>query len=121
MHDSCQAIISYAIKKKFKCNDKSFVKKYCVRLSTSTPLPSVFGITVHRKLYRAGRAIAQTVSRWLPTAAAWIQTRVWLCGDFVMDKSGAGAGFLQELRFPLPIYIPSASAQSSSLSPEAGT
>jgi hypothetical protein len=41
--------------------------------------------------------------------------------DFVMDKSGAGAGFLQELRFPLPIYFPSASPQSSSLSPEAGT
>jgi hypothetical protein len=41
--------------------------------------------------------------------------------DFVMDKSGAGAGFLRELRFPLPIYIPSASSQSSSLLPEAGT
>jgi hypothetical protein len=42
--------------------------------------------------------------------------------DFVMDKNGAGAGFLRELRFPLPIYIPSASPQSSSsLSPEAGT
>jgi hypothetical protein len=39
----------------------------------------------------------------------------------VMDKSGAGAGFLRELRCPLPIYIPSASPQSSSLSPEAGT
>jgi hypothetical protein len=39
----------------------------------------------------------------------------------VMDKSGTGAGFLRELRFPLPIYIPSASPQSSSLSPEAGT
>jgi hypothetical protein len=41
--------------------------------------------------------------------------------DSVMDKSGAGAGFLRELRFPLPLYIPSASPQSSSLSPEAGT
>jgi hypothetical protein len=41
--------------------------------------------------------------------------------DFVMDKSGAGSGFLRELRFPLPIYIPSTSPQSSSLSPEAGT
>jgi hypothetical protein len=41
--------------------------------------------------------------------------------DFVMDKSGAGAGFLRELRFPLSIYIPSASPQSSSLSSEAGT
>jgi hypothetical protein len=40
--------------------------------------------------------------------------------DFVMDKSGAGADFLKELRFPLPIYIPSAFPQSSSLSPEAG-
>jgi NADH:ubiquinone oxidoreductase subunit B-like Fe-S oxidoreductase len=38
-----------------------------------------------------------------------------------MDKSGAVAGFLGELRFPLPIYIPSCSPQSSSLSPEAGT
>jgi hypothetical protein len=33
--------------------------------------------------------------------------------DFVMDKSGAGVGFLREL--PLPIYIPSASPQSSSI------
>jgi hypothetical protein len=42
--------------------------------------------------------------------------------DFVWDKSGAGAGFRRELRFPLPIiYIPSASPQSSSLSPDAGT
>jgi hypothetical protein len=37
--------------------------------------------------------------------------------DFVMDKSGAGAGFffLRELRFPLPFYIQSACPQSSSL------
>jgi hypothetical protein len=41
--------------------------------------------------------------------------------NFVMDKSGAGADFLRELWFPLPIYIPSTSPQSSSLSPEAGT
>jgi hypothetical protein len=41
--------------------------------------------------------------------------------DFVMDKNGAGAGFLCKLWFPLPIYIPSASPQSSSLSPEAAT
>jgi hypothetical protein len=39
----------------------------------------------------------------------------------VIDKSGAGAGFLRELRFPLPIYIPSASPKLSSISPEAGT
>jgi hypothetical protein len=40
--------------------------------------------------------------------------------DFVMDKNGAGAGFLRELLFPLPIYSPSASPQSSSLSPDTG-
>jgi hypothetical protein len=34
--------------------------------------------------------------------------------DFVMDKSGAGAGFLRKLRFPLPIYIPPISPQSPS-------
>jgi hypothetical protein len=67
-----------------------------------------------------GRAIAQVVSRRLPTAAAWVQTWVGMW-DFVMDKSGDGAGFLRELRFPLPIYIPSCSPQSSSLSPEVGT
>jgi hypothetical protein len=33
----------------------------------------------------------------------------------------SGTGFLWELRFLLPIYIPSASPQASSLSPEAGT
>jgi hypothetical protein len=38
-----------------------------------------------------------------------------------MDKNGAEVGFLPQLRFPLPIYIPSTSPQSSSLSPEAGT
>jgi hypothetical protein len=35
--------------------------------------------------------------------------------DFVMDKSGAGAGFLRELWFPLPIYVSFAFPQSSSL------
>jgi hypothetical protein len=72
-------------------------------------------------IYRLGRAIAQAVSRRLPTAAALVQKPGLVMWDFVMDKIGAGAGFLRELRFPLPIYIPSASPQSSSLSPEAGT
>jgi hypothetical protein len=39
--------------------------------------------------------------------------------DFVMDKSGAGAGFLRELRFPLQIFIPPNTP--SSPSPGAGT
>jgi hypothetical protein len=41
---------------------------------------------------KVGRAIAQAVSRWLPTAAARVRARVWssgICGG----QSGAGAGF----------------------------
>jgi hypothetical protein len=54
---------------------------------------------------RRGRVIAQAVNRWLPTAAGRVRSRVWsseICGG----QSGAGSGFLQVLRFPLPIFIP---------------
>jgi hypothetical protein len=56
--------------------------------------------------YTRGRAIAQAASHRggqssNPDLVMW---------DFVMDKSGAGAGFLRELLFPLPIYIPSTSS-----------
>jgi hypothetical protein len=64
-----------------------------------------------------GRAIAEAVSCWLPTAAAWVQSRVWssgVCGG----QSGAGAGFLRVLRFPLPFIPPNS---PSSQSPGAGT
>jgi hypothetical protein len=39
-----------------------------------------------------GRAIAEAVSRWLPTEATRVQSRVWssgICGG----QSGVGAGF----------------------------
>jgi hypothetical protein len=52
-----------------------------------------------------GRAIAQEVSRWL-------RARVWSCG-ICGGQSGAGAGFLRVLRFPLPIFIPPVAPQSS--------
>jgi hypothetical protein len=51
-----------------------------------------------------GRAIAQAVSRWLPTSAARVQTRVQSCG-ICGGQSGAGAGFLRVLRFLPPIFI----------------
>jgi hypothetical protein len=64
-----------------------------------------------------GRAIAEAVSRWLPTAAAWVQSRV--CSSRIFGgQSGAGAGFLRVLRFPLP-FIPPNSPFSQS--PGAGT
>jgi hypothetical protein len=60
------------------------------------------------KVYvRKGRVITEAVSRWLPTAAARVQSQVWssgICGG----QSGAGA-----------IFIPPNSP--SSQSPGAGT
>jgi hypothetical protein len=64
------------------------------------------------------RAIAEAVSRWLPTAAAWVRALVCsyaICGG----QSGAGVGFLRVLWFPLLIFIPQNSP--SSQSPGAGT
>jgi hypothetical protein len=60
-----------------------------------------------------GRAIAQAVSRWLPTAAARVRARVWSCG-ICGGQSGAGVGFLRVLRFPPPIFIPPIAPQSPS-------
>jgi hypothetical protein len=51
-----------------------------------------------------GRAVAQAVSRWLPTAATRVRVRTacGVCGG----QSGTGAGFLRVLRFPLSITPP---------------
>jgi hypothetical protein len=60
-----------------------------------------------------GHAIAQVVSRWLPTASTRVRARVWsseICGV----QSGAGADFLRVFRFPLPIFIPPTSPSSQS-------
>jgi hypothetical protein len=56
-----------------------------------------------KHVYILGRAIAQAVSRRLPTAAARVGSNpVLVMWDFVMDKSGAGGRVsLRELRFPL--------------------
>jgi hypothetical protein len=51
-----------------------------------------------------GGAVAQKISRWLPTAAARVRFRE-ACGVYG-GQSGTGAGFLRVLRFPLPIIPP---------------
>jgi hypothetical protein len=48
-----------------------------------------------------GRAIAQAVSRWLPTAEAWIRARVQQVG-FMVDKVALGMGFSEYFGFPRP-------------------
>jgi hypothetical protein len=58
-----------------------------------------------------GRAIAQAVIRWLPTVADRVRARVRSC-EICGGQSGAGAGFLQVLRFSLPKLIPPIASQS---------
>jgi hypothetical protein len=61
-----------------------------------------------------GRAIAQEVSRRLPTAAARVRAQVRSCG-ICGGQSGTGACFLRVLRFLLPILIPPIAPHSSSI------
>jgi hypothetical protein len=46
-----------------------------------------------------GRAIAQAVSRWLPTAAARVRARVWQVG-FVVKKVALEQVFSEYFGFP---------------------
>jgi hypothetical protein len=82
--------------------------KYC------TAIPNiVYCNTVMEK----GRAIAQAVSRWLPTAAAGFETGFDQVG-FVVIKVALGQVFSEYFGFPC-VFIPQNSP--SSQSPGAGT
>jgi hypothetical protein len=63
----------------------------------------------------SGRAIAQAVSRQLPTEAARVRAQLQLCVIYGGQNS-TGTGFLRVLRFPLPILIPPTAPHSSSSS-----
>jgi hypothetical protein len=69
-------------------------------------------IRINKGEYK-GCAVAQVVSRWLPTAVTRFRVRAacGVCGG----QSGTGAGFLQVIWFPLPIIIPPISPSSQSL------
>jgi hypothetical protein len=52
------------------------------------------------KAWTDGRAIAQAVSRRLPTAAVRVQTRVWSCGILWWTKRALGQVFSENFGFP---------------------
>jgi hypothetical protein len=60
--------------------------------------------SARRKPVAVGRAVAQAVRRWLPTAAA--RVRVWAACGVCGGQIGTGAGFLRVLRFPVSIISP---------------
>jgi hypothetical protein len=47
----------------------------------------------------AGHTTAEVISRWLPTAAARVGTRVWQVG-FLVDKVASGQVFSEYFSFP---------------------
>jgi hypothetical protein len=64
----------------------------------------MFSSDASREFGRQGRAVAQAVGRWLPTAAVRICVRAacGVCGR----QSGTGAGILRVIRFLLQIIPP---------------
>jgi hypothetical protein len=78
-------------------------------LTANTAAYSVYPIFILNNY--SGRAIAQEVSRRLPTAAAQVRAQVRSCG-ICGGQSGIGAGLLRLLRFPLPIFNPPIDPQS---------
>jgi hypothetical protein len=67
---------------------------------------------VDRVTKEIGRAIAQGVSRLIPSAVAQVRAQVKSYG-FCSGQSDTEAGFPRVLRFPLPILIPPTAPYSS--------
>jgi hypothetical protein len=79
------------------------VRLFCSRsvnipLTQNVTAPAIFSST-YEVTGSVGRAIAQAVSRWLPTAAAQVRARAWQVG-FVVDKVAIGQVFHEYFGFP---------------------
>jgi hypothetical protein len=72
-------------------------EKKIKRKTTSSDRRAVVGYHLWAEV---GRAIAQAVSRRLPTAAARVQTRVLSCGIFCWTKVALGQVFSENFGFP---------------------
>jgi hypothetical protein len=59
----------------------------------------MFGTILHLLLHLLGRALAQAVSRWLPTVAARVRARSNHVG-FVVEKVALGQVFSEYFGFP---------------------
>jgi hypothetical protein len=66
---------------------------------------SSLGIRICESVWPEGSAIAQAVNPSLPTAVARFRARVRSCENCGV-QSGTGVGFLQALRFTLPLIPP---------------
>jgi hypothetical protein len=86
-----------------------FSNGFAERSSSTTKL----FLLENKSISNLGRAIAQAVSRWRPTAAARVRARVWssgICGGQI----GTWVGVLRVLQFPLRNFIPPNSPSSQS-------
>jgi hypothetical protein len=76
---------------------------HCIHITAATTA------TLHNSIF--GCAIAQAVSRRLPTAVSRVRAQVRSC-VICGGQNDPGEGFLLVLRFPLPIFIPLTAAYS---------
>jgi hypothetical protein len=85
--------------------------------NSTLPLQRCYGVI--RTLFRSTgfiivRALADVVSRWLPTAVARVRARVWQVG-FVVNKVGSGQVCSEYFDFPCQNhFIPPTSPSSQS-------
>jgi hypothetical protein len=119
-HRTKRQIILYVAEGWVRCTRYQLIKKYyCteldIRPTSIVRTPKYYAWLLCCNI-TVGRAVAQAVSRWLPTAAPRVRVRA-ACGVFA-EQSGTGSGFLRVLRFPRLIIPP---VSPTSQSPGAGT